>query len=153
MCVCVHVCVCVCACVCVWKEWGVWVYRAWWALTCRSGAYGCMLLGRSHAGCSCLVLLPQWTILVKNIFPKHSRGRTLLLWRVLDDNDNGQVTAKEFASAADVLNVNLMMVSVHNKPTVAVPFVAAYLACYVSYVQTHTRIPTHCARTSAASTF
>jgi hypothetical protein len=35
----------------------------------------------------------------------------LLLWRVLDESDQGYVTLKEFYRAADVLNINLQMAS------------------------------------------
>jgi two pore calcium channel protein 3 len=61
-----------------------------------------------HTG-SNAITFQDWKLLVNRIRPNYSKARVLLLWRVLDDNDNGNVTEREFLKAADVLNVNLQM--------------------------------------------
>lgn len=71
-------------------------------------AYHALKLPRANG-----VTYLEWKALVNTIRPSYTRGRVLLLWRVLDDNDNGDVNEHEFLKAADVLNVNLEMSTSH----------------------------------------
>ncbi|XP_033646539.1 two pore calcium channel protein 2-like isoform X1 [Asterias rubens] len=69
----------------------------------------------------------RWRAVMKFVIPKHSDMQVHLLWKVLDNDDNGSVAKWEFLRIVDLLSVKLSTINQ------SMPFFQKYMAtCYNS---------------------
>eukprot|EP00039_Didymoeca_costata_P013237 m.198064 g.198064 ORF g.198064 m.198064 type:complete len:785 (-) comp15714_c0_seq20:2647-5001(-) len=57
------------------------------------------------------ITFEQWQVLVSRLHPEFGANRIVLLWRLMDEQQTGYVSARRFRDSADILNISLVVPS------------------------------------------